>query len=937
MKRFFLLVAGFTAFAAVHLPCRLAAAAIPLPEHPRPDFERADWANLNGAWQFRFDAQDAGEKAGWALGRTPFPETISVPFPWGSGLSGLSGQADIGWYRRTVDVPASWRGKRVFLVLGACNWLTRGWCNGQALGEHRGGYTPFEYELTPFVKWGEDQEIVLRVDDATRPYKLEGKQGYGEARGIWQTVYLEARPALHLSSLHFVPDIDAGRVGVSAQFSGPAPAGATLRVRFRSGESGEAGVAVAPGARGASFDVPIARARLWSLDDPYLYEVEAVLAAGGDEDVVSSYFGMRKISVVAMPGTGFPYVALNGRPLYLRMTLDQSYHPDGFYAFPSDGFMRDEILRSKRLGLNANRIHIKVEVPRKLYWADRLGLLIMADLPNFWGEPVPEARAESESALRGMVARDFNHPSIFSWVLFNETWGLTTARGGQKSYLPETQDWVVSMYHLAKQLDPTRLVEDMSACNNDHTETDLNSWHEYLPGYAWGDDLDRISRETFPGSKWNFIGGRAQGGQPMFNSECGNVWGYDGSTGDVDWSWDYHIMMNQLRRHPKVSGWLYTELHDVINEWNGYYRFDRSEKVTGLDAFVPGMSVADLNRPLYLSTGGDLCRDARPGETVLVPLFASFLTDRAPGRGLVVRTELYGWDTLGRRETYQREERPMAFEPWMAREIAPLRVTMPGRPALAVLAMTLEDEAGVVLHRNFTTFLVASGPSPRSETLRTGSGSLRVVRFAPDTFASARWSLKQWNVLGGLKVDGAGHGFFEYRVPWPRGLDPKGVSGASLILEASAKRLLGKDRDSTTPADADYMRGQGSHDPSANPNSYPMTGAATFPSEMRVRVNGTVAGTFTLPDDPADHRGVLSWHSQPRDKKLREAGSYGYLVQATIPAEALASAAAAGVVVLRLEVDAALPGGLAVYGERFGRYPVDPTLVFETANRRPSP
>ena len=192
-------------------------------------------------------------------------------------------------------------------------------------------------------------------------------------------------------------------------------------------------------------------------------------------------------------------------------------------------------------------------------------------------------------------------------------------------------------------------------------------------------------------------------------------------------------------------------------------------------------------------------------------------------------------------------------------------------------------------------------------------------------------------MLGGLKVDGAGHGFFEYRVPWPRGLDPKGVSGASLILEASAKRLLGKDRDSTTPADADYMRGQGSHDPSANPNSYPMTGAATFPSEMRVRVNGTVAGTFTLPDDPADHRGVLSWHSQPRDKKLREAGSYGYLVQATIPAEALASAAAAGVVVLRLEVDAALPGGLAVYGERFGRYPVDPTLVFETANRRPSP
>ena len=937
MKRTRSLVFGLTAFAAVHLPCQRAAAAVPLPEHPRPDFERADWANLNGAWQFRFDAQDAGEKAGWALGRTPFPETISVPFPWGSRLSGLADKADIGWYRRTIDVPESWRGKRVFLVLGACNWLTRGWCDGQALGEHRGGYTPFEYELTPFVKWGEDQEIVLRVDDAPRPYKLEGKQGYGEARGIWQTVYLEARPALHLSSLHFLPDIDAGRVTVSAQFSDPAPAGTALRLTFKNGDSGEGGVAVAPGAREARFDVPVGRARLWSLDDPYLYEVEAVLAAAGAEDRVSSYFGMRKISVAPMPGTGFPYVALNGRPLYLQMTLDQSYHPDGFYTFPSDGFMRDEILRSKRLGLNVNRIHIKVDVPRKLYWADRLGLLIMADLPNFWGEPVPEARAESESALRGMVARDFNHPSIFSWVLFNETWGLTTTRGGQKSYLPETQDWVASMYHLAKQLDPTRLVEDISACNNDHTETDLNSWHDYLPGYAWRAHLDDITRDTFSGSKWNFTGGRAQGEQPMFNSECGNVWGYDGSTGDVDWSWDYHIMMNQFRRHPKVSGWLYTELHDVVNEWNGYYRFDRSEKVTGLDAFVPGMSIADLNRPLYLSTGGGLCRDARPGETVLVPLFASFLTDRAPGRDLVIRTELYGWDTLGRRETYQRAERTMAFEPWMARDLPPLRVSMPARPALAVLAITLENEAGVVLHRNFTTFLVASGPSPRSETLKTGSGRLRVVRFAPGTFTAARWSLKQWNVLGGLKVDGAGHGFFEYRVPWPDGLDPKAVSGASFILEASAKQLFGKDRDGTTPADADYMRGQGSHDPSANPNSYPMTGAAAFPSEMRVRVNGTVAGAFQLPDDPADHRGVLSWHSQPHDKKLREAGSYGYLVQAAIPAEALASAAAAKVIVLRLEVDEALPGGLAIYGERFGRYPVDPTLVFEIADRRPGP
>jgi len=920
---------ALTAIAAASLFAPFAAAAIPLPEHPRPDFERAAWLNLNGSWQFRFDREDAGDGAAWAAGRTEFPETITVPFSWGAKLSGLENRADIGWYRRTVRVPEAWRGQRVFLVVGACDWLTRGWIDGQALGEHRGGYTPFEFELTPLVKWGQDQAVVLRVDDTPHPFKLEGKQGYGEAKGIWQTVYLEARPALHLRSVHFSPDLDAGKVTVAAQFSGAAPAGTTLRLRFKNGDVPEVAQAVAAGAHEVQFDVPIVRMHRWSLSDPFLYDLDVSVSAAGGEDRVATYFGLRKITVEKMPGTGFPYVALNGQPLYLQMTLDQSYHPDGFYTFPTDAFMRDEILRSKRLGLNANRIHIKVEVPRKLYWADRLGLLIMADVPNFWGDPTAEARQESEVALRGMLDRDFNHPSIFSWVLFNETWGLFTQQGETKTYLPDTQAWVIAQYRLAKQLDPTRLVEDNSPCNRDHTETDLNSWHDYLPGYAWRERFDQVTRDTFPGSTWNFIGGRQQASQPMFNSECGNVWGYEGSTGDVDWTWDYHIMMNEFRRHPKIAGWLYTEHHDVINEWNGYYRFDRTEKITGLEAFVPGMTLADLHGPFYLSAGSELCRDVKPGETVEVPLFASFLTDHSPGRNLVICSELYGWNTLGQRESYQHATRPLAFEPWLARELLPLQVTMPDRSALAVLALTLENEAGVVLQRNFTTFLVAAGAAPRAETLKTDHGTLRVVRFAPGTFTKAEWSQKQWNVLGGHKVDGAGHGYFEYRLPWPAGLDPAAVMGASFLCEASAKRLLGKDRAGASGDEGDFMRGKGTHDPSANPNSYPMTDTVLSPSEMRVRVNGVVAGTFELPDDPADHRGVLSWHAQPHDKKLREAGSYGYLVQATLPAEAIAAAAQAREIVLRLEVDAALPGGLAIYGERFGRYPVDPTLVFE--------
>ena len=900
---------------------------VPLPEHPRPDFQRADWLNLNGSWDFRFDQENTGEKESWAAGKTEFPDRITVPFPWGSKLSGVENRADIAWYRRSVQIPAAWRGKRVFLVVGACDWTTTGWLDGHALGSHRGGYTPFEFELTGQARWGEEQTLVLRVDDTPHPFKLEGKQGYGAAKGIWQTVYLEARAPEHLKSIHFAPDIDAAKVRVQATLAEPAPANAELRIEFKTGGVAPATLPVPAGAREVSGEIAIPQPHLWSLEDPFLYEVEAMLRAGDNEDRVGSYFGMRQIGVVNLPGTAFPYIALNHRPVYLQITLDQSYHPEGFYTYPSDAFMRDEILRSRRLGLNANRLHVKIDVPRKLYWADRLGLLLMCDVPNSWGEPDADMRSEIEFALRGMIARDFNHPAIFAWVPFNETWGLFSKQGDNRRYLPKTQEWVASVYRLAKQLDPTRLVEDNSPCNHDHVETDINSWHDYLPGYEWQARLDQIVQDTFPGSTWNFIGGRKQSNQPLLNSECGNVWGYDGSTGDVDWSWDYHIMMNEFRRHPKICGWLYTEHHDVINEWNGYYRYDRSDKFTGLEEIVPGMSLRDLHAPFYLSTGSELCRDVKPGASVEIPLWASFLTDRSPGDKLLLRIQKYGWDTLGRAWALGQEVRRIRFEPWLSRALDPIKVKTPDGRGLMVVALTLETEAGLPLHRNFTTLLLADGPTPRDESKRFGKADLRLLRFAPATFASAQWSLKQWNVLDGLKVNGAGHGYFEYRVPWPKDLAVEKVDSASLVFEASAKQLFGKDRASAGQQEGDYMRGKGTFDPSLNPNSYPMTDTVRFPSAVRVRVNGTACGEFDLPDDPADHRGILSWHAQPHDRKLREAGSYGYLENATLPSSALTAAAGAGELVIRFEVDAALPGGLAIYGERFGRYPVDPTVV----------
>ncbi|MHC4751377.1 MAG: hypothetical protein ACYTFW_16080 [Planctomycetota bacterium] len=246
---------------------------------------------------------------------------------------------------------------------------------------------------------------------------------------------------------------------------------------------------------------------------------------------------------------------------------------------------------------------------------------------------------------------------------------------------------------------------------------------------------------------------------------------------------------------------------------------------------------------------------------------------------------------------------------------------MPDKPALVILSLVLEDESKNILHRNFTTYLVSEGQSPHQETITLNSRKIKLIRFAPDTFKEAKWSLKHWQVLEGLKVNGAGAGYFEYSLPWPADLKVSDIVEASFRAEVSAKQLFGKDRKGAGKQEGDFMRGKGTHDNSLNPNSYPMTDEVSFPSAVRIRLNGRTVGFFDLQDDSADHRGILSWHSQKHDRKLREAGSYGYLVNAHIPISLLQKAAEKKEIILRLEVDDALPGGLAIYGERFGRYP----------------
>ncbi len=899
---------------------------IPLPEHPRPDFQRPQWLNLNGPWAFRFDPENQGEHLGWHTQATGHDKQIMVPFPWGAPLSEVNNEAEIGWYRRQLQVPTSWRGKRIFLVIGASDWKTDTWLDGMPLGSHQGGYTPFEFELTDLVEFGKSQRLDIKVDDTPQDFKLYGKQGYGEAKGIWQTVYLEARGADFIKKLHFTPDIDRQLVKVKVELNAPLNRNHTLALHIQ----GENQPAKRPtfkmkkGSRQAEWEVPMPDQKLWSLEHPHLYNAQASLMQGSDTvDQVHSYFGMRKISVVDLPGSNFPYVALNNKPVYLELTLDQAYHPEGFYTFPTDAFVRDEILRTKKLGLNGQRVHVKTPIPRKLYWADRLGVLIMADVPNSWGEPDAPMRSEIELALRELIARDYNHPSVFSWIIFNETWGLQSkTEDGEAVYADSTKTWVKEMYQLAKQLDGSRLVEDNSANREDHVVTDLNTWHAYLPHYAWHEALDKISENTYPGSPWNFAEGYTQGRQPNLNSECGNVWGYEGSTGDVDISWDYHVMMNAFRTHPKIAGWLFTEHHDVINEWNGYYRYDRSDKYTGMEELADGMSWRDLHSEVYLAPRIPLCSDRQAAERLAVPLYLSVMTDHIPAQDVTISGRLYGWNTLGEQQEYGRYFAKTTLKPWYNGEAGTMNIVMPDEAGLAILVLETSTASGHVLQRNFVAFNVEDeAPAP------TGR---KTVSFAPASFARQQWSGKQWDVLDGLKVNGAGTGFFEYEVAWPSGWNASEIGHAVLKMELSAKKLLGKDVEGAEEKGGDYMRGKGFHDPGKNANAYPMTDDQKYPSLAHMVVNGHVAGEAWLPDDPADHRGILSWHAQLEDKKLREAGTYGYLVSIPIQQEALAAAQKAGKFIIRLAADEALSGGLAIYGRQFGRYPLDPTIVISS-------
>jgi hypothetical protein len=911
--------------------CIAPAADIPRPEHPTPDAVRPHWAILNGPWQFRFDAMDQGLDGNWfEPGAAGYDREIVVPFGWESELSGIhksTGAPKVGWYRRTFSVPADFpKDHHVWLRFGAVDFRADVWVNGKKVAEHEGGYTPFEADITQALKRDGENTVVVRAFDPTDPSLPTGKQvgWYTPTSGIWQTVWLEARPKVFIAFFSTRAEISPARVTVAGYVSGIEDDPAAHRAYEFSATSDDRTVglvtgAVAPrAARVRGLDgktglnvfttvLQVDQPKLWSPDSPHLYEITLKLKGPeGEPDVLKTYFGLREIKRARLPGEPFERILLNGKPIYLRGALDQSFNPQGIYTAPSDAFLKKDIELARSFGTNFLRIHIKPDEPRRLYWADRLGMLIMEDMPNTW-EQNERARKAWESTLREVVARDRNHPSIFAWVDFNETWGL--GRPDQYKADKDTQQWVERMVGLTRELDPTRLVEDNSPCNYDHVAgTDLNSWHFYIDDHASARrHIEEVVARSEPGSDFNYCPGVKMNSAPLINSEYGAV---SAGGGDRDVSWGFRDLTTQLRKHAKIQGYIYTELDDIEWEHNGFVDYDRSPKSFGYDAFVPGMTVADLQGDDFVGYDAPPAIVARPGELIGVPLFVSHYSQRQKPPKL--RWWITGHDDKGERIELEPRDRDVQWTQNGVTEQKRLAFRL-HTPFVGALALVLEDTPGHRIAANFVNIVVKpEAAQPRVE--RLGDHAV-AVRFAPGDFTRSRWS----GPTGGVgKAWGQGKGAFTYRLKLPQVVAKAKPEMVEILLEAASK--AGREKVDW----AERVNGQ----------DYPQTDGHKWPSTLEITINGQRIARRELTDDPADARGVLS-HLNRIDH-----GSHGELIHidSPLPGSARIDLAAGRTLLVRFAVpeDAPAAGGLCLFGADTGAYPFDPTLVLHTEDELPA-
>ena len=598
---------------------------VPRPEHPRPQFVREHWLNLNGTWMFEVDRGDSGLERG--LLDRPLDGTIRVPFAPESEASGI-GDTDFleaVWYRREAQVPAEWSGKDVQLHLGAVDHDATVWVDGTEVARHRGGFTPFTADLAGLATPGTTITITVRARDSRHEVQARGQQAtwyanthcqYTRTTGIWQTVWLEAVPRVHLGRPRITPDVAGRRFIVAVPLNANRP-GWTVRARLAD-EHGEVVATAVAADRDLSpsivLPLPADRTRLWSPDDPHLYDLDLMLYddTGAVVDTVTSYAGLRSVTIDG------DALLLNGEPVFQRLVLDQGYWPQTLMTAPSDADLVRDIELALAAGFNGARLHQKVFEERFLFHADRLGYLVWGEFGD-WGVSAQGPRGQNQKPPASFVAqwlevleRDYSHPSIVGWCPLNETHQVLHDR------ITVLDDVTRGMFLATKLVDGTRPVLDASGYSHRVRETDVYDAHNY---------------EQDPAAFADQVGGLAQGrpyvnlqdgaemsvpyrGQPYFISEFGGIWwnpdqtSASGTTREDSWGYGKRVQDEEefhrrfegltgvLLADPAMFGYCYTQLTDVFQEQNGIYRFDRSEKLD-----VARVREAQL-RPAAIETRG---------------------------------------------------------------------------------------------------------------------------------------------------------------------------------------------------------------------------------------------------------------------------------------------------------------------------------------------
>ena len=539
-----------------------------LPEYPRPQLTRDRWENLNGVWQF----------AGAAAGEAPpvgedLAEEVLVPYPIESALSGIERHEDHMFYRRTFTVPETWQvgqGQRLRLNFGAVDHTATVWVNGTEVARHAGGYTRFSADVTDALTPSGPQEVVVGVEDRTdATWQPVGKQRnvpdrgifYTASSGIWQTVWMEPVPERgYVSDLDTTTDVDTGTLALTVDTGGD-PSGLTVRAVVGNGSEA---VATAEGAAGQPLRVQVPDARLWSPDDPFLYDLDVTVLDGEQEvDRVGSYVGMREIGT-ALGADGRLRITLNHEALFLMSTLDQGYWPDGIYTAPTDEALRFDVAETKRLGFNTIRKHLKVEPDRWYHAADTLGLLVWQDMPSMRtdGTPPPDAQAEFERQLHEVVDQQDGWTSVIGWVLFNEGWGEWSRQATGR-----IADSIAAQ-------DPTRLVDANSGVNccaslGDSGRGDVIDWHAYTgPAQPTADD----SRVAIDGEHGGF--GLEVPGHMWFEDGHGYQMAQDATELTRLYVENQRALIPIAQEHA-ISGAVYTQTTDVEHEVNGLFTYDR--------------------------------------------------------------------------------------------------------------------------------------------------------------------------------------------------------------------------------------------------------------------------------------------------------------------------------------------------------------------------